>query len=209
MFFKSLIAGAAIALVGTAASAATVTTTFFIGEVTSTTNNTNTFDFSQFLDGERVKVQISIDDAAVDTAAFSNTGVFEDPTATVTLIGATSGTTLALADGLSVRARNTQQDLRIDSISSSASATETFVIKNALDFVYDLPTFSDANDLGAVLADADLPTGKTGLTTVGFWDAVDGRQRTGLKITVVPLPATGLALIGALGVLGLYRRRKA
>lgn len=208
MFVRTLIAGAAIALAGTAASAATVTTSFFIGEVTGTSNNQNTFDFTQFLEGERVRVEISIDDAAVDTAAFSNTGMFEDPTATVTLVGATSGTTLTLSDGLSVRARNAQQDLKIDSIESSASAANPFVIKNALDFAYDLPTFSDPNDLSAVLADADLPLGKTGLTSISFWDDVRGRQFTGLQITAVPLPATGLALIGALGALGLYRRRK-
>ncbi|WP_141246543.1 VPLPA-CTERM sorting domain-containing protein [Actibacterium ureilyticum] len=208
MFVRNLIAGAAIAMAGTAASAATVTTSFFIGAVTGTSNNTNTFDFNQFLSGERVKVEISIDDSALDTAAYVNTGMFADPTATIKLVGATSGTTLTLADGLSVVARNDGQSLKIDSIETSASATNTFVLHNAMDFVYGLPTFSDPNDLSAVLADAELPLGKTGLTSISFWDSTAGRQFTGLRITAVPLPATGLALIGALGVLGLYRRRK-
>lgn len=208
MRIKTLLASAAIALAGTAASAATVSTSFFIGEVTGTSNNQNTFDFTQFIVGERIRVDITIDDSAVDTAAFSNTGMFEDPSATVTLVGATSGTTLTLSDGLSVRARNNQQDLKIDSIESSASATNTFVIKNAMDFAYDLPAFSDANDLSTVLADADLPLGKTGLTSISFWDSVNDRQLTGLRITAVPLPATGLALIGALAAMGMYRRRK-
>lgn len=208
MFMKSLLAGAAIALAGSVASAATVTTSFFIGEVTATSNNQNTFDFTQFLSGERIKVEISIDDAVTDNAAFIKTGKFEDPNATIKLIGATSGTTLTLADGLAVRAREIEQDLKIDSIETNASATNTFVLHNAMDFVYNLPTFTDPNDLSTVLADADLPLGKTGLTSISFWDEVAGRQFTGLRITAVPLPATGLALIGALGVLGLYRRRK-
>lgn len=207
MFIKTLLAGAAIALAGTAVSAATVTTSFFLGEVTRTTNNQNTFDFTQFIAGERVKIEITLDDSVADTAAFINTGMFEDPTATVTLIGKTSGTTLTLSDGLKVRSRGSQSDLKIDSIETNASAANPFIIKNPLDFAYDLPTFSDPNDLGAVLADADLQKGRNGLTTFSFWDDVQGRELTGLQVTTVPLPATGLALIAALGVLGLRRRR--
>lgn len=208
--FSKLMATWIIVLLGAVCGhTATISATYFIGEVSVLGQDASGADFARFAEGERVRLEITLDDGVADRSRNSNRGVFSDPLASLRLVGRTSGAVLDLSPGLRIRARANAQSLRLESIAETASAAAPLILRNPVDFLYDLPVFSNPNDLSVVLAQAPLAAGHSGRTTIAYWDADAGRQRLGLRITAVPLPATGLVLLGALGGLAFYRRCRA
>ncbi len=207
MFVKSILSAAAAVFIAGTAFAAPVTTSFVIGTVDGVSTDASVFDFSLFQLNERVRLNLTFDDAVGDTNSFATSSTFSDPTATLELVGITSGTVLSLADGLRVRANDNTNRLSFDSILNSPTIDDPLVFKNAIDFVVDEPAFLDVNDLSAVLADVDLTNDQIGRHSINFFSPTTG-ESAGLWIAAIPLPATGLALIGGLGLMGLSKRRK-
>lgn len=208
MFLKTLIAGTTALLLSAPAQAATVSTSFIAGFVDAVSTDTSVFDFTQFQIGERVRMDLTIEDSGFDFASSPTAGFFRDLTATLSLVGVRSGTVLALSDGAKVRADSVTNRMSIDSALGSPTADSPLILKNAIDFQFDSPILSDANSLAAILADVVLDLDQVDRHSINFFTStsIDG-EKAGLWLAAVPLPASGLLLIGTLGLFGVGKRR--
>ncbi len=206
MFLKTLIAGTTALLLSAPAQAATVSTSFIAGFVDAVSTDTSVFDFTQFQIGERVRMDLTIEDSGFDFASSPTEGFFRDLTATLSLVGVRSGTVLALSDGAKVRADSVTNRMSIDSALGSPTADSPLILKNAIDFQFDSPILSDANSLAAILADVVLDLDQVDRHSINFFTSIDG-EKAGLWLAAVPLPASGLLLIGTLGLFGVGKRR--
>jgi hypothetical protein len=216
-------------LVASAASAITVNTSGSIATIRLTagatadiTSNVSVFDFGQFILGESVRLEFSIDTGTVGAANGSGT-FFSDVAGNLTITGVTSGTQLNFSDFNSsgvelqvfdgalgfrtVRNANTQHDIGVNQSS-------------LFDINVDAGQISTGDTLAEVLAAIENLNGTN--TSAGsdtiinyYQDDVNSRRlglRVGAIVLPVPLPAGAFLLMGALGAAGAVsarRRRKA
>ncbi|MCB1865479.1 MAG: hypothetical protein KDG50_08600 [Chromatiales bacterium] len=107
--------------------------------------------FQGFQLGESVLVTFAIDDATPDIDPIDQRGEFEDPTGTITLTGAISGTTIAMRPGVNIQLDSVFEfDLRNILVGPVLHVFELF---DDTDFLSVHPILSDPDDLAVSIAE--------------------------------------------------------
>lgn len=223
-----LVAAAALAVgLSTPATAAPIGFTFNAGPVIDISTFFVDEEVSVFQDlilGEDILVTFTIDSLTPDLDGAEQRGEFEDPSGTITLTGATSGTVIEMEPGVNIQL-DSEMEFDLRNIADAPPAEGAFQLVDDIDFETDTAFLSDPDDLSTSIAELQaLLIGRTfgGTNTalsstaaVVFVDSItfpgfaDPAFEFGPVPTVVPLPAS-LPLL-ALGVLaaGVIGRRRA
>ena len=215
-------------LVASAASAITVTTSGAIstirlqaGTASNISSNVSVFDFGQFILGENIRLEFSIDTATVGTASGGGT-FYNDLAGNLTITGVTSGTQLNFSDfnstGVQLRVFDGALGFRTASDANTVNAAGVNG-NNHFDINVDAGLISASDSLADVLATIEglngVNTSPGTSTRVNYFQTDVNARRKGLDIgpitLPVPLPASAILLLGALGAAGAVsaRRRKA
>ncbi len=161
-----------------------------IGSVTDITSGSPE-EAAGFLVGEDIQLNFTFDDTTPDNNSDIGAASYEDPNATLTLTGLTSGSTLSYFGGIDLELDD-DQELEIDGLLSEATSSITPVFDGDIDFdTSGTPFFSDVDDLSSVFADLfanPFPNLSDNSSSSDFFDGIESVN--GMTIGPVPNPAT-------------------
>lgn len=175
-----------------------------------------------FVNGEDIRINFTFDDSVADQRPGAGTSKWQDPNATLTLTGLTSGATLAYLGGLDIEVDD-DEEFELEGIPTSATALITPILGGDFDLdTQGTSFFTDPDDLSQIFADllaAPFPNASSNAADTRFWDgstSVSGMEfgPAPASVTItsgdtgqVPIPAP-LALLVP-GLIGLALRRDA
>ncbi|MDJ0581586.1 hypothetical protein, partial [Crocosphaera sp.] len=138
-----------------------------------------------------IQLNFTFDDTTPDNDSAIGAADYEDPNATLTLTGLTSGSTLSYFGGLELQLDD-DEELEIEGIPVDATASVTPILGGDIDFdTQGTPFFSDVDDLSSVFADlfaSPFPNLSTFDSDTRFWNGIESVD--GMVIGAVPNPAT-------------------
>lgn len=177
--------------------------------------------------GENLRLNFTFSDAILDNDASVGGADYEDPNATLSLTGLTSGSTLSYFGGVELQIDD-NEELEIEGLPIQASASNPVILDDDIDFdTQGTPFFSDVNDLSSVFADLfanAFPNSSGNVAETQFWDGNSSlismrfgpvsspatfTDLTAVDPKPVPEPASllGLAAIGAVAMGGALKKR--
>lgn len=140
--------------------------------------------------GELLRANFTFDDTVADQRPGVGTAKYQDPNATFSLTGLTSGASLSYLGGLDLELDD-NQELEIEGIPSSADATFTQILGGDIDFdTIGSAFFTDVDDLSQAFADLfanPFPNATLNEASTDFWDGA--ASQTGMGFGPVPASA--------------------
>lgn len=151
-----------------------------------------------FINGEDIRINFTFDDSVADLRPGTGTSKWQDPNATLTLTGLTSGASLAYLGGLDIEVDD-DQEFELEGIPANATALTTPILGGDFDLnTLGTSFFTDPDDLSQIFADllaAPFPNASINSASTSFWDG----SGSVIGMEFGPAPASGTITGGYTG----------